>query len=364
MNQTRQLTTSVTINGHTVPALHWNTHYTSYGNLCTFEVIIPIKQLRISYPDIFSDIEKNPNSDCQILLYDELGVRELVFDGIIDTIEGTWEDDLVEITGRDFSAILRDTTDTLDQYVNQPVSKVVQGIADLHKISTNITSAPQIAGIKSSTFQGEQWSFSSNPQPTWHIIQQLAEEVDCVAYVDQYRILNFVAPGQGGQNHSFTWRANNTNGQITDTPILKLNILQQARRCNNFTLFLHGTDVNGNQTIYKQNDVGQGGRIIHKHRQDLNAQNLDSIWNSLAAEIQRKNIVAKLVVDGDISINLNDTVTINESEDKDLLGLAKKQLFIVSVLHSFSMPDYGSDVGDGFLTHITCNEVGSSSGGP
>jgi len=362
MNNNRKLTTNVVLNGHSIPVLGWMTHYTSYGNLCTFEVHVPIKQIKQLGYDIFSDIDSNPQSDCKIILNDESGqFSGLVFDGIVDTVEGTWEDDILEITGRDFSAILRDTIDTLDKYVNQTVGQVVTGIASQYGLQTNIQAPSQIAGIRASTFQGENWSFSTNPQPTWHIIQQLAEEVDCVAYVDQHRVLNFVPPGASGQNHKFFWRPTNANGQITSNPILKLSILQQSRRCNNFTLFLHGTDVNGNQTLYKVDDVGTGGRIIHKTRQDLNSENIDSIWQSIANEIQRKNLVAKLVVEGDVDINLNDTVTIAESEDNDLLGLDNKQLFIVSLLHSFSMPDYGSSVGDGFLTHITCNQNNTGS---
>lgn len=362
----RQLTTNVVIGGTSIPVLGWQCHLTSYGNLCTFEVSTSIQQLRTAGYDIFKEQNNNPTLECNIYLSDSAaGTSGLVFSGIVDTVNGTWEDDLIEISGRDYSAILRDTSQALDKYVNQTVSQVVQGICSDNNITANIQTSSQIAGIKASTFEGIDWSFSKNPQSLWHTLTQLAEEIDCVVFMDRMKTLHFVSPGTGGASHTYYWRPTQSNNQQSSNqnPIMKLDMMQQSRRCNNFTLFLHGYDQNGKQTIYVQKDVGQGGRIIHKNRQDLNAQNMESIWQSLADEIQRKNTVVKMVVEGNIDLDVNDTMNIYESESNDLLGLSGRDLFIASLIHSFSMADYGSSSADGFLTHVTCNQLGSSGSG-
>lgn len=357
MNNNRQLQTNITIGGASIPVIGWQCHLTSYGNLCTFEVTTSIEQIKKSGYEIFKQQQNNPTLECDIYLSDSSsGSSGLVFSGIVDTVDGTWEDDLIEISGRDYSAVLRDTSQTLDKYVNKTVSQVVQGICSDNNITANIQTTSQIAGIQTSTFEGIDWSFSKNPQPVWHVLTQLAEEVDCVVFMDRLKTLHFVSPGTGGSSHTYYWRPSHTS----NNPIMKLNILQQSRRCNNFTLFLHGYDRNGKQTIYLQQNVGAGGHIVHKNRQDLNASNMQSIWQGLADEIQRKNTVCKMVVEGNLNLNVNDTLNVYESESNDLLGLSGRNLFITSVMHSFQMPDYGSAEGDGFLTHVTCNQIGSA----
>ena len=357
MNNFSNYTTHANINGNKVPLLTWQTHYTSYGNLCTFEAKTSIKALKQIGYNIFDDQVQTPDLECQIILNNRTsGSSGLVFDGIVDTVEGNWEEDLVEIAGRDFSAILRDTNDTLDKYLNQTVTQVIQAIAQQYGLQTNIATVDQKTGIRSSTYQGEDWAFSAHPQPTWQLMQDLATEADMVLFIDSHKVLNLQSPGKGS-NHSFIWRPNQQQGT---NPVKDLSILQQSRRCQNFTLMLHGYDASAKQTISYQKVVGQGGQIIHKHRQDLNSQNCQQIADALAAEIQRKNLVVKFKVDGDLGINLNDTVAINEGESGDLLGLAAQSLFIVSVMHSFGDAEYGSIEGDGFWTHITCNQKISS----
>lgn len=368
----RSLTTNIVINGISIPVISWQCHLTSYGNLCTFEVTTSIKKAKALIPDIFTLCNNNATVECDIFLSDSAaGTSGLVFSGIIDTVNGEWDDDILEITGRDYSAVLRDQQTTLDKYVNMTVSQVVTGIAQQAGISimqdgqSTIQISDQIAGIQASTFQGIDWSYSTSPKPLWHILQELAEEVDCIVFMDRLKTLHFVSPGVGGKSQSYSWRPTQTSnagvqGPSNQNPIMKLSIMQQGRRCNNFTLFLHGYNRDGKQTIYYQKDVGSGGRIIHKSRQDLNSTNMTAIANALAEEIQRKNTTLKMVVEGNLNLNVNDTIQVYEAEEADLLGLSGRNLYVSSVLHSFSMPDYGSEEGDGFLTHVTCNQLGAA----
>jgi hypothetical protein len=378
MVNNRQLTSFIRIGGQNVPVLSWQCHLTSYGNLCTFEAKTSIKQMRDLVPDIFTQQQNNFTYECQIILVDNTGgSSQIVFDGIVDTVDCVWEHDEIEITGRDYSAVLRDTDLTLDQYVNQTIAQVLSGIVtevnklqpnNQNKIQLSIASGDattQIAGIRASTFQGEDWALSTSPKPTWQIIQQLADEVGYVAYMNQHKVLNFEPPGQGIQgitNHAYYWRPDNT----VENPILNLNIMQQSRRCSNFTLRVHGFDINGKETIFvdKIRPVGGtgAGHFYNKARQDLTSQNCDQIANNLADEIERKAVVAKLTVEGNTDLNVNDQLTIQESSLNDLLGMQNRQLYITSILHSFEMPDYGSTEASGFLTHITCNQLGSSGG--
>ena len=358
-NNVRQLTTQVILNGHTIPVLHWQCHLTSYGNLCTFEVTTSIQQLKSINYDIFADQQKTDPMECQIILLDSTqGSSQIIFDGIVDTIEGIWETDEIEINGRDYSAVLRDKTETLDKYLNQTVSQVVQAIADDNGLQADIQVSSVMAGIKASTFQGEDWALSTSPRPLWKIITQLADEAGYVAYVDQHKVLHFAAPGLGASSHKYYWRPIPSSADITQIPILTLSIMQQSRRCNNFTLRLHGYDRDGKATIIYEHAVGDGtGKFISMNRPDINAQNAEQLWNAVADEIQRKNLVVKMVVEGDSSLNINDQVKIFEAESNDLLGLDNRQLFIVGIMQSFSMPDYGSSEGDGFMTHLTCNQI-------
>jgi hypothetical protein len=365
MSQPVIITTNTVINGHTIPALDWTCHLTSYGNLCTFELRLATAKVKQLGYDIFSDQRNNPNMECQIILNNvTTGPGGILFDGIVDTIEGTWEDDILEICGRDYSALLRDQTATLDQYINQKVSDVVTGIANTYNLQSNVSSSSIIAGVRASTFQGENWAFTKSPRPLWHIIQNLADEAGYVVFVDQHKVLNFVPPGQGKNNWTYYWRSQPSSQQQQDhslNPILKLRMMQQSRRCNNFTLRLHGYDADQKQTIYYEKVVGTGqGKIISVNRQDLNSQNYIDVANNIAAAIERKNIVAKVVVNGNYNFNLNDNFQIMESESNDLLGMSGQQLYIASIVHQFSMPEFGSHVGDGFLTHLTLNQTGSS----
>jgi hypothetical protein len=177
--------------------------------------------------------------------------------------------------------------------------------------------------------------------------------------MDASKTLHFESPAIGAQ-HAFFWRPDNT----VENPIMDLNIMQQSRRCSNFTLRLHGTDVNGKETIFIDvtRPVGSSGAGHHynKHRFDLTAQNVDKIANNIADEIERKAVVVKLTVEGDTTLRVNDQVTIQESELGDLLGMQNRPLYIVSILHSFEMPDYGSTEAAGFLTHLTLNQAGGS----
>lgn len=136
---------------------------------------------------------------------------------------------------------------------------------------------------------------------------------------------------------------------------------QQSRRYNNFTLWLHGSDHDAKDTFWIKKISGDGsGRLLVVRRDDLNTTNYDQIAENELKKVQQKNTVVKLVVEGNYNINLNDPINILEANPGDLLGLSGRGLYIVSFVQQFSMPDYGSDTGDGFLTQITCNQLGSS----
>lgn len=358
----RQLQTQVIIDGKTLPVISWTCHLTSYGNLCTFEATTSIKGMRNVGYQIYEKQNSTSLLECKIILIDNTqGSSQIIFDGIVDQVEGIWEEDILEITGRDFSAVLRDKTETLDKYVNLTVSDVVNGIASANGLQANVQTTSQIAGVKASTFQGEDWALATSPKPTWHIIQQLADEVGYIAYVDQHKVLNFTAPGSGEMTHKYYWRPTN-KFEITQDPILKLSILQQSRRCQNFTLRLHGYDQDGKETIFYDVVRGDGsGQFINRSRPDVNSQNYQQIANNIADEIERKNSVVKMLVDGNSDLNVNDKINIFESQSTDLLGFSGRDLFIVSIVQQFSMPDYAAGTGDGFLTHITCNQITAGS---
>lgn len=349
----RNLTSQAIINGHKIPILTWTCNLTGYGNLNTFEVTTSIKQLKTLGYDIFADASKNPTLECQIILIDNTeGSSQIVFDGIVDRVEGLWEDDLLEINGRDFSAVLRDKTQSLDNYVNQPISAIVQDIAQQSGLQSFVQSTDQIAGIKASTFQGEEWSYSTSPQSLWNIVQQLADEVGYIAYVDQHKVLHFLPEGQGPSTHQYYWRPK------IGANVKTLSILKQARRCENFTLHLHGYDRDGKETIVTDYVQGTGqGLFLSRRRPDVNAQNIDQVAKSIAESIARRNVVVKMVVEGNTDLNVNDQLKVLESESGDLLGMSNTQLFIVGLTHSFSMPDYPSNDGDGFYSHITANQL-------
>jgi hypothetical protein len=373
MAKPRILTTNILLGSDAVSieALDWKCHLTSYGNLCTFEVRIPIATLKKSGYDIFAEQNKNPALECKIVINDQTnGVGGVIFDGIIDRVEGTWEDDILEIEGRDYSAILRDQQVSLTKYQNSLISDAVQGIVDEANknantnIQTNISATPgALAGIRSKTFQGEDWSLSTQPKPSWHIIQELADEAGYVAFMDQHQTLNFVAPGTGKGNWTYNWRKTPSQTQIESESynIIHLTMTQQSRKYNNFTLWLHGSDHDAKTTFWTKVVSGDGsGRLLVRRRDDLNTTNYEQIAENEKLKIQQKNTVVKMVVEGNYNLNLNDPINVLEANSGDLLGLSGRGLYVVSFVQQFSMPDYDSDTGDGFLTQITCNQLGSS----
>jgi hypothetical protein len=394
MAQPRILTTNILLGKQavSVEALDWKCHLTTYGNLCTFEVRLPIATLKKVGYDIFAEQNANPTLECQIQISESGAPGGIIFDGVIDRVEGTWEDDILEIEGRDYSAVLRDQQAALVNYQGQLISQAVQSMVDYAnkqagtQIQTNISPTPGLmAGIKSNYYQGEEFSFSTQPKPYWHIIQELADEAGYVAYMDQHKTLNFVPCGNGKQ-WTYYWRKTPTQIEQTSDSILHLTMTQQSRRYNNFTLWVHGNDDDAKQTFWTKKVSGDGsGRLIVIRRSDLNTQNYDQIAQNELEKIQQKNTVVKMVVDGNYNLNLNDKMQVLESNNPidgayttvdlksqnstgaasglgDLLGLSGRGLYVVSFVHQFSMPDYGSDTGDGFLTQITCNQLGSSSG--
>src|ERR1700722_14707722 len=108
MAKPRVLTTNVLLGSDnvSVEALDWKCHLTTYGNLCTFEVRIAIATLKKVGYDIFAEQNANATLECQIQIQENGASGGIIFDGVIDRVEGTWEDDILEIEGRDYSAVL------------------------------------------------------------------------------------------------------------------------------------------------------------------------------------------------------------------------------------------------------------------
>lgn len=354
----RKTTTRVILNGTELPIINWSCQLGAAGNINHFEVTTSIKAMQKAGFDPFSDVKKNFDSKISIYIIQD-DKQSLIFTGIVDQLEGIWHTDLIEIRGRDLSAILRDKFQAPSdmQYFNQPISEVVKQIAQQNGLGTGkITSTTQLAGTQYDAYQGQEYAFSDRPRPFWRTLQLFALECGFIMFVTPQGDLYFGKPGTGS-NHTFYWKPSQQDAQGGQLPCYELNIIQQSRRCNQFTVNVYATDHNNNnQAAFASTEVngsGGGGYVYNRHPFGLTPENAQQYADAIAEDIQRKEVTIQAMVEGDSSVNVNDKVRFQASHAGDLFSLNNQDMVISGVTQSFEMAKYEADTSAGFFTHIT-----------
>lgn len=347
-----KITSRIIINGTELAAQNWTMHLGSYGSINTFQLVTSIQAVKLIKFDIFGQQKKNPAFPIQVYIVVN-GIQSLIFTGIIDDIEGLWHTDELEITGRDNSAILRDEMQVLnqEQYFNQPISSVVTQIAQKYGFTPKVTSTSQLAGVRYLATNAEETAFTDKPRPLWHTLQLFAHITGYVLYVTPKNELYF-GPPASGKNHTYVWRPSPANAD--QVPVLELAIKQQSRRCQNFTVYVASYDNSTKQlTEYTAMGGTGSGPTYTFHPAGLTQADVVAYAQARVVEIARRDLIITTTVDGDPKIDVNDQITIQEANSGDLLGLSNQKMYVSGLTHSFQMPEYGSDTGEGFLSHIT-----------
>ena len=383
------VTSTATLNGQVIYPISWHCQLGAYGNINHFELTTSIKALQDpslvqSSPtsgntgnstapfDIFASVKKNFNSRIQI--YAKLdGVQTPVFAGIVDEIEALWHDDIIEIRGRDSSAILRDEFQAPSDinYNNQPISQIVTQYAQKYGFTPLVTPTTMMAGTQFDSYQSQEYNYADRPRPLWRSLQILAQQVGYIMFVTPRNELFFGKPGTGAM-HTYYWKPSPANVyNKSQLPVHTLTAIQQSRRCNNFTVNVYAVDHNNNNqrafattVVYNgtassgqaasKNAIAAGsGFVYNRHPFGLTPENAQQTADAIAEEIQRRELVFQATVDGDPTVNVNDKVTFLASTAGDLFSLNNQRLVIAGLTHTFEMPHYEATDGAGFWTNIT-----------
>jgi hypothetical protein len=352
-------TTRVILNGTEMPVISWSCQLGSVGNIDSFEVTTSIKYLQSKGIDVFSSVKDNFDSRIQIYIIQD-DKQKLIFSGIVDQVEGLWHSDLLEIRGRDLSAVLRDEFQAPSdmQYNNQPISEIVKQIAQKYGLGTGkITDTAQLAGTQYDAYQSQEYTFADRPRPFWRTLQLFAQECGFVMFVDQQGDLFFGKPGSGAQ-HTYYWRPTpqsaGKSGPGGQPACRELNIITQYRRYSNFTVNVFATDHNNNnQKAFAQSIDGKGNGVVYnRHPFGLTPENAQQYADAILADMKRRAVTINAMVDGDSTVNVNDRVTFMASNPGDLFSVNNQQLTVAGLTHSFAMATYESGEGGGFYTHI------------
>jgi hypothetical protein len=343
-----------------VPVYGWNCEYNAYGSLNHFHVKTSIQALKQSSINIYQLQDDDPHLKIQIhVLVD--GNSTLIFAGEIDTVDGLWHQDSIEITGRDNSTILRDESHTLQgvDYINQPISKVVTQIAQKYGFGiSKIDSTKQLAGVKYIPVGGAQNAFMDRPRPVWSVLQLLANEVGFLLYVTPQNDLVFAQPGSFTTNApwQYYWRPQQKQQSSAKMPIAELHTTQQSKRCKNFVVQAWSNDRSTKIRTSAVSQDGDGSGIkYNRNIPGLDAKTVQQVADHIKAEIKRKKNTFKFTVDGNAQLAIGDLITVYESESNDLLGLSGVPCFISGLSQRFEMPSYEAQEGEGFFSDISAN---------
>jgi hypothetical protein len=357
-----KVTTRVILNGTEMPVINWSCNLSSAGSISHFDVATSIKYLQTKGIDVFSLVKNNFSSRIQIYVIKN-DSQKLIFSGIVDQVEGEWHNDLLEIRGRDLSAILRDEFLALSdmQYQNQPISEIVKQIAQKHGFGTSkITETSQLAGTQYDAYQSQEYTYSDRPRSFWRTLQLFAQECGFIVYVTPEADLYFGQPGKGS-SHSYYWMPTalgaGKSGPSGQPAIKEISINQQARRYSNFTVNVFATDHNNNnQQAFATTQDGKGNGVVYnKHPFGLSPENAQQYADAIAADLKRRAITAEVLIDGDASLKVNDKVMFMAANAGDLFSVSNQQLTVAALTHSFQMASYESSEGQGFYTHISAS---------
>lgn len=124
--------------------------------------------------------------------------NRLLFTGILENISLEGRDDMeetMELSGRDYTARLMDTTVEPEIYTNWEVGSIVRDI--MSKYVDDVT----YSGVQTTSTVLDRIVF--NHKPVYDAIRDLAAQAGYVFYVDQFKDLNFIPPGSVSSGYTF-----------------------------------------------------------------------------------------------------------------------------------------------------------------
>ncbi len=351
---------TINIDGTEVNAIHLDCTISAAGAVGNFHASTSIKALKKAGIDILQKQQSDALLKVDLYVQPPGGSKTLIFGGILDTVDPVFEEDLIDLMGRDAGAPLVDETLLLakDQYFNQPISKIVEQIAQQYGLTPQITDTATLAGISYTGDSQDEFAFSDAPRPAWRTLKILAQKVGYIVYVTPKRELVFCPPGQSGFSGSFdyTWaqKPQPGGGQNSSKGILSLRPSSQARRSRNFTVNVYSYDHNTKQQTMGSKMMGDGsGPTYTKHPAGLTADGAQKYAEAVATGIAKHELVYQITVDGDPDLIVGAPVTIKEANAGDLIGFANQKLFINHLNHTYDGPIHGSTRAEGFKSHMT-----------
>lgn len=149
---------------------------------------------------------------------DGSGQSGTLITGNVTEVEIDFRERTVHIHGVDKTQdFINNRTDK--KWDNTPISAIVSEIAGYHGVGANIDGASQMAGR---TYDGQNYSFNSDHEADWDVIQALAEEAGKIAFIDQNQLF-FVNPGEPNEGtYSVTYTPPSANGPETSNVAIEL----------------------------------------------------------------------------------------------------------------------------------------------
>lgn len=379
----RGVDTAIAIGGTQIPCKSWQVRVGSDGSIGSVRCETSVLLLKQSGVDVISWSQKPDGASLDVFIgYDQS--LSHVFGGVLDDLRWQFNDDLIEITGRDYGAVLADTQSVTSSinYKNATVSDIAQQIADLNGFTANITRTD----VKASTEMWQTSAFVPHAQSWWSILQNLAQQVAYELHITPTKELYFGPPISSSSLRCIyvPTRAQVRNRQME--PLKSFEIEYHPRNNANFNVKVISYHPQGATRITGQaqsldsvnlsgigtskpnigSSVGTTGRRVRNiprvsgkpskkptftyFMDGLDQNKADSKAKSIADDIAKRTVVINGTIEGNAGVEVHTSIKLVEGRI-DLLGFDTLDYRVTSLEHQFSMPQRGSKSG-GWTTHF------------
>lgn len=360
MAQLRKINSTLTIGGQNIPVKEWSCTESSQGTIGSMQAKGSISDLSDSGVDILATSQSDSGTALDLYAGFD-GNMKHAFSGALDEFQPDWDTDTFEVSGRDYASCFFDGKQTVAglNYRNQTVGQIVQQIADLFGISTNITDPGIMAGPLSN---GEN-VFNPHPQNWWSLIQKMADDVGYECYMTVDKTLYF-GPEQDQGSLTVNYGSTQPN---PENPLKSCKGRYNPR--NNSNIEVQGVSYDrdkGQIIVAKAKANGQAlskgkkskhglsaGKIAtpsvsssgkpssQKSAYKTNVQGLtpdaaQAKCEAVAKDIAKHQVILMGTLEGNLDIKVHTHIDLQET-DRDMLGFAGPDYNVAEVTHECSV---------------------------
>jgi prophage tail gpP-like protein len=352
------------INGQSIPITGCKVILSSQGSMST----VSAKASLSEYCDAgFDVIQSSQDGDSTIDVYMGFdGSSTHIFSGVLDEFEVGWDEDEIEIRGRDQAAVLADGKNSIANinYKNQTYGQIATQIANLFNFTPNVSDP----GIKAGTISNGDSSFNPHPQPWWTILQKMADEVGYECYVTADGTLYF-GPEQSQGTMNVNYGSTDTN---PENPVNSLRGRYNPR--NNTSITVKGVSYDrdkgqmivasattsneklasvkkGKGAITKAVPASAGGKapssnqtvkkIYRFNAQGMTPEAAAAKAQSMASDLAKRQLIISGILDFNPDLKIHTHLSINYGPEQDDIGFQGIDYNVAEVTHDWNMGSTG-----------------------